>query len=226
MKIRILSFVNRIKKRKILLTVFLVTVMLTVSGCGSKTSSKSRSGCRKIAEEFFKNVEDSDPVTMLGLKDGKANTIYMRSGDNMYINDIAFGLEYYLFIEDGKKCVLTNGGEVYEDDFNYQLYMDTAGNTVNQFVLNNYDKDAFGEGSKVKYTANVTNGIAGNETASMIFLTFDCVNGDEKSTLEVTGISDGGIVKEIDYKLTSSAYTQDMVFIFTYDEFTIDIPEH
>ena len=227
MKIRILSFVNRIKKRKILLTIFLFTIMLTVSGCGgSATSSKSRNGCRKIAEEFFENVEDSDPVTMLGLKDGKANTIYMRSGDNMYINDIAFGLEYYLFIEDGKKCVLTGSGEVYEDDFNYQLYMDTAGNTVNQYVLNNYDKDAFGEKAKVKYSAGVTNGIAGNESASMIFLTFDCVNENERSLVEITGISDGGVVKEIDYKLTSDAYTMDMVFIFTYDDFTINIPKH
>ena len=104
--------------------------------------------------------------------------------------------------------------------------MDTAGNTVNQYVLNNYDKDAFGEKSKVKYTANVTNGIAGNESASMIVLTIDCENENGKTFLEVTGISDGGVVQEIDYKLTSDAYTMDMVFVFTYDDFTIDIPKH
>ncbi len=219
--------VKKINKRFLLIPAIVLAAILTLSGCGGTgTRAKSRNGCRKIAEEFFKDVDGSDPVMMVGLKDGQVNTVYMRSGDNMYINDVAFGLEYYFFIEDGKKCVLTRNGDVYEDDFNYQLYMDTAGNTVNQFVLNNYDKGAFGDKTKVKYTASLTEGVSGNESASMIYLTFDCKDGDERSFVEVTGLSEDGLVKEIDYKLTSDAYTMDMVFIFTYDDLTIDIPKH
>ena len=200
---------------------------MCLAGCGEDgASSKSRNGCRKIAEEFFKELDGSDPVIMMELKDGKENTLYMRSGDNMYVRDMVFGFEYYLFIEDGKKCVLSNSGNLAEDDFNYQLYMDTVGNIANQFILNNYDKDAFGEGAKVKYSARRTDEVGGNPEASSLFLTFDVTDGEEKTDIEVTAISESGKVKEIHYESASDAYTMNMDFIFSYDEFTIQVPEH
>ena len=199
--------------KKLLIVLF--SLLLLTACAGTKTVTV-KTEAKKMADEFYDELLASDPIMMNSYFDDKLSTVFAKDKDKMYVDQIEAGYDYYMFIEDGKKYLISSDRTLMEDESMYDLSLNTIDLTLKMNVLGYFDV----EDDSVKLS--VTNN---NDTEFVLTVDGKAADGSN-FTVTSTGLkNDVGQVTEISNVIKSGDNTQKMSYMFTYDT-PVDLPEY
>lgn len=153
--------------KKLFITL-LALMMLLVSACaGNSKTVNTREEAQQMVEEFFDGLLEADPIKVDTYQNDTLMSTFMKDGDKMYQYYEDAGYGYYLFIKDDVKYLISDDLTLMEDDFMYDMSLQTLEFMLMMNVTGYFDVD---DGS----------------------LTFKATNkADKELLLEISGESDG-----------------------------------
>ena len=189
--------------------------ILFMVACGGTKSITNREEIKTLADEFYKDLETADPITMDSYSDGKLVTTFMKDGEKMYTNQVEAGYDYYMFIKEGTKYLISDDRTLMEDESMYDMSIDTIHNMVLMNVTGYLEQDIDG----VTYSAT-KNG----EDELAITVNVKSEEGAEY-TISSVGKKENGKVTSISSEMKDGEQAYVSEYKFKYDEH-IELPEY
>ena len=196
------------------LLVILFAILLLTSCSGAKTVTK-KDEAKAMAEEFYKDLLSSDPIEMTSYLNDQETTVFTKDGDKMYTKQIEAGYDYYLFMEDGKKYLISSDGTVFEDESMYDMSLETINTTLLMNVMGYFEVD----NDSVTYKAT-------NKNDKELEIVITAKQDNEE--VHVTSIgkkNDDGNISEITSETKSGDQSYKLSYKFAYDK-TVELPEY
>ena len=204
--------------------VMMLMLVVALTACGSNSGSSStdtggntvttKEEVRAITEEFYDVLYDADNFTMSSYYDDELITVFTKDQDKMYENQVSAGYDYYMFMEDGKKYVITDDRSLFEDESTYDLAAETIEMLLDMNVLGYFDIDD----DSFSYSAT-KNG------EDELVTTIQASSDDTDVEMTVTGKKEDGNITEIISEIKYGEETMVSKYEFAYDQH-IDLPEY
>lgn len=202
-------------KRKVF-TILSTMCLVTLSACGGASETKAITDTKeveKLANEFYGVLFDEDQFRMSTFLDDNLVTVFEKDGDKYYLDVVEGGYDYYCFLEDGVKYVITDDRTLMEDSSNYDM-MNTMIHDVFELNVLGYFKTG---DENAKFTATQP-----NENELNIVLTTTHEGKDYKITS--IGKKENNRITEIFTETVMPEKTYTTGYKFDYGV-TIDLPE-
>ena len=128
------------KKFKWMMILLLAVIML-LPGCSSTKEIKvtGKEECKKLVDEFYKGLAESDPVRMTVSTNGQVASILTKDGDKMMVEEKSYDSIFYLFKENDKTYYMTEGSAPSEDSFTYEMYAESINMAMMMFVTGYFE---------------------------------------------------------------------------------------
>ena len=209
----------------------LLTLALLLSACGGKNTDsentvtvETREETRELAAAFYAPLYNADPISFETYSGGQWQSTFSRDGDAMHAANAFSDDEYYMFVEDGQKYLMSDGETAYADENGYNMYADTLDTTLSFYVMGILRSEE-GE-APLSYHATRTDRTTDGVSSSELVYTVSGEAEGESVTLTVTGTADGeGNVSRILYEYVSGENKGDIELRFSYDV-SVQVPEH
>ncbi len=135
--------------------ILLLAVMMLLPGCSSTKEIKvtGKEECKKLVDEFYKGLAESDPVRMTVSTNGQVASILTKDGDKMMVEEKSYDSIFYLFKENDKTYYMTEGSAPSEDSFTYEMYAESISMAMKMFVTGYFEIE---EEDGLEYSATQT----------------------------------------------------------------------
>ena len=220
------------KSLKFIILTAAFTALLTLSSCGGAeevdghvTTGATKGEVRAMVDDFFGPVYTADPVTMITYMDDEQDEIFTRNGDRMHISSSSMESEYYLFIEDGKKYIISDGEKAYEDEAAYDSYAEDIASTVD-YLIKGFLSGEDDPGDETKYSAIRTDKDEENGTRTELAVTVEGTQDGETMTVTIIGNSLNGAVEDAIVTVDVGDDRTEDKMEFTYDGISVDLPDY
>lgn len=227
------------KRMTAMLLALAMALALTLSACGGRSGGQEaatpapdggaetsetvvtaddRLTAKKLADEFYAPLLTADPVSMVSLFDKQQVSEFKRNGDTMYMTDGTPDYEYYLFVEDGAKYLLSGGEDsAYENEYLYDMFAETIETTLEMFVTGLYDAE---DADTFRFSATRTDSDGASTLVSVIYGEED----GQDAAVTVTGTAKNGVVTNIFYEYVVGEEKETAEFRFSCDNVSIKVP--
>jgi len=201
---------------KRLLIIFCILAIF-LSACSSGKTVKTREECKAMAEEFYKDLYDADQFTMTSSYDGTMTNVFSKDSDRYYVNNIdpEYGYDYYLFMEDGVKYLLSDDRTLFKDESMYDMTAETLDLTLRMNVMGYFDVEEEDLGFEATQKGD----------SQLITITKGKMDDGNDLTITTTGTKRDGRVSSILTEINYGDETHKMEYGFEYDQH-IELPEY
>lgn len=204
------------KRKNLFLFMIITLLVLSLTACNSGKTVKTKQEVKQMAEAFYEDLLKADNYKMSTYSGGELVSAFTKDQDKMHVEtfDPEYGYDYYLFIKDGTKYIITDDGTLMEDESMYSFSIDTLSIALQMGVLGYFDV----EDDTMSYTAvqkddnNLNVIITGKDEGNDYTITNTGKKEDNKVTY---------IMNEIKYGEETIATE----YQFSYDEH-IELPEY
>lgn len=197
------------KKKFIIL---LLALMMLLTACGSGKTVKTKEEVQQLAEEFYECLKTADKFTMSSYNGDQLTSVFAKDGDKYYVN-YPDSYDYYCFIENGTKYVISDDGSLSESEATYDMTDETINMLLQIYVFFYLDVDS----DNVSFTATSKD----NELVINVKTEYE---GDKFETT-ITGKKENGNIIDI---LTESKYDDTLLageYKFEYGT-SVELPEY
>ena len=206
--------------KKILITAMTAfTLVLTACGgsgnanSGSKTVS-TKEEAEAMTKEFFEGFLDDEQIKMATYSNEKIVSTVTKDGDKMHIVMNEAGYDYYCFVENGEKYVITDTRAVMKDEATYDMSQDMINMVLSLNVTGQFEAD----NPDAKYTAS-------NKDGNELNLQVTGKNEGQEYMITTTSKKENGKVTEIISEIASGDQKYSSNYKFTYGE-SVVLPEY
>ena len=202
--------------KKVLILFLCITAMFLTS-CSSDKTVKTKEECKAMAEAFYKDLYDADQFTMTSSYDGTTTNIFSKDGDRYYVNNVdpEYGYDYYLFMEDGVKYLLSDDRTLFKDEGMYDMTADTLDLTLAMNVMGYYDAE----------TEDLSFEATQKGDSQLVTVVKGKAEDGSDLTITTTGTKTDGKVTSILTEMNYGGETHQMEYEFEYDQH-IELPEY
>ncbi len=200
------------KKITGLLTLLLLA--LTMASCNGAKTVNDREEARQMAEDFYKDLTNADPVTMSSYSNGELTTVFAKDHDIIHIYSEDGSFDVYSFVKDGKRYTISDDGNLYEDDTTYDFYADSIETMLKMNVTGYFDV----EDDTLSFSAS-------KKGDDQLDLLVKEKQDDRDLAISSKGTKENGKVSSIVCEIKDGENTYQSEYRFTYDEH-IEVPEY
>lgn len=200
--------------KKLFITL-LALMMLLVSACaGNSKTVNTREEAQQMVEEFFDGLLEADPIKVDTYQNDTLMSTFMKDGDKMYQYYEDAGYGYYLFIKDDVKYLISDDLTLMEDDFMYDMSLQTLEFMLMMNVTGYFDVD---DGS---LTFKAT-----NKADKELLLEISGESDDTQVNINTTAKKENNQISEITTEMTAGEQTFSTTYKFEYNTH-INLPEY
>ncbi|MBQ6333832.1 MAG: hypothetical protein IJI46_02015 [Erysipelotrichaceae bacterium] len=195
--------------------VILAVLMILLAGCSNGKTVKTREEGKKMCEEFFDGLLDADPITMSSYQSGVLFSVFSKDQDKIHVDYPDSGYGYYGFIgEDGKKYIITDDGSAMEDEFTYDVSLDTVKNMLLMSTSAYFDV----EDDSMSFVCSEKDG-------KELSMEIKGRNEGVDFTITANAAKEDGKISAIKSEIKSGEQSYQSEYRFTYDEH-IELPDY
>ena len=208
---------------KRIVVIMIIAVMMIATACGGNSGAAgdtktvtSKEEVKELAEAFYAPLKEADNYKMSSYFNDELISILTKDQDKMHVEytDEEYGYDYFLFMQDGKKYVITDDRSLFEDEATYDLSADNINMTLDMGIFAYLDADIEG----MSYSATMTGD-------SELVTTIQGESEGSKFTFTTTGKKENNEIVELISEIKSEEETYVTKYQFTYGEH-VDLPEY
>ncbi len=199
----------------------ILMILMVVTSCSaSKNKADTKEAVQALTEEFFDGLVEQERYTITNSNNGNTYSVATVDGDKimMHYEDPDFP-DYYMFMENGVKYSLYDGGEPYEDEAGYDMNADfiLGGlRTYTDAILSNDDPENKYEGTLSK-----------NGDEKELKITVKTKSDAGEGTTTLTGKSSGEKIMSYSYETVVGGNTMSSQTVYGYgDDIAVVLPEY